>query len=266
MKVLLFDIDGTLVRAGGAGRKALNRAGYLLYGKKDLCDEVSLAGRTDLHNFASVHRIATGKAPSKAQLDRLHREYLKHLPHFVRRALKNNTYVLPRGVKTLLKRLSREKSLLLGLGTGNMEQGARIKLEPSGFNGYFLFGGFGSDAFHRPSLLRKAVRRAQRLAGRTIPPEDVFVIGDTPLDVKAGKKAGFKTVAVGTGYSDWDSLVRAKPDHLARDFRGMNKWSPVARENSLKAERARIVKKTMVAMRPRRRTPRSSGTIISQPR
>lgn len=224
VKVLLFDIDGTLVRAGGAGRKALNRAAFLLYGKKDACSELSLAGRTDLYNFREAARRALGRKPSLAEVERLHREYLKHLPHFVRRAIKNGSYVLPPGIKTLLKRLSREKGVLLGLGTGNMEQGARIKLEPSGFNAYFLFGGYGSDAFHRPALLKKAVRRAETLAGRRFNGDEVFVIGDTPLDVAAGKKAGYKTVGVGTGFAEWTELVRSRPHHLARDFRGIQKW------------------------------------------
>lgn len=224
MKVLLFDIDGTLIRAGGAGRRALNRAACVLYGKKNACSELSLAGRTDLYNFAAAYRNATGKRPTRAAVERLHREYLKHLPYYVKMALRNGTYVVPAGLKTLLKRLSRDKRVLLGLGTGNMEKGARIKLEPSGFNAYFLFGGYGSDSFHRASLLKKAVVRAERLAKKPLKGNDVYVIGDTPFDVLAGRKAGFKTVGVGTGYADWKALAASKPDHLARDFRDLEKW------------------------------------------
>ena len=224
MKVLLFDIDGTLIRAGGAGRKALNRAAYVLYGKKHACSELSLAGRTDLYNFGAAYQAATGKKPTRAAVERLHREYLKHLPYYVKMAIRNGTYHVPAGLKTLLKRLARDRRLLLGLGTGNMEKGARIKLEPSGFNAYFLFGGYGSDSFHRAVLLKKAVVRAEKLAKKPLKGNDVYVIGDTPYDVSAGKKAGFKTVAVGTGYADWKELVAAKPDHIARDFRGTEKW------------------------------------------
>ncbi|MDE2490885.1 MAG: HAD family hydrolase [Elusimicrobia bacterium] len=223
-KVLLFDIDGTLIRAGGSGRKALNRAALVLYGRKNVCSELSLAGRTDLYNFGEAHRRATGRRPTRAAVERLHREYLKHLPYYVKAALRDGVYRVPPGLKTLLKRLSRDRRVLLGLGTGNMEKGARIKLEPSGFNAYFLFGGYGSDSFHRPALLKKAVRRAERLAGRRLPPEDVFVIGDTPLDVAAGRRAGFKTIAVGTGYSRWEDLKASRPDRLARDFRGIETW------------------------------------------
>jgi phosphoglycolate phosphatase-like HAD superfamily hydrolase len=142
----------------------------------------------------------------------------------VRAALRDGSYHVPPGLRVLLKRLSRDPRVLLGLGTGNMERGARIKLEPSGFNAYFLFGGYGSDSFHRPVLLKKAVRRAERLAGKTLHPDDVFVIGDTPLDVAAGRKAGFKTVAVGTGYTPWRELKASRPDHLAKDFRDVRRW------------------------------------------
>jgi phosphoglycolate phosphatase len=224
VKVLLFDIDGTLIRAGGAGRLALNLACQNLYGKKDACSELSLAGHTDMYNFREAFVNAKGRRPAAKELEELHEEYLRLLPKFVEQAVRDKTYILPRGIKSLLKTLSRSKNVILGLGTGNMERGARIKLEPSGFNAYFLFGGYGSDAFHRPTLLKRAVVRAQKLARKPILREDVFVIGDTPLDVAAGRKAGFKTVAVGTGFAKWEELVASKPDYLAKDFRGMPKW------------------------------------------
>lgn len=224
MKVLLFDIDGTLIRAGGAGRLALNAACQELFGHRDACSEISLAGRTDLYNFRQAYIVSTGRKPTPAQLEELHQKYLELLPSFVQAAIRSKTYVLPLGIKALLKRLSRERSVLLGLGTGNMERGARIKLEPSGFNAYFLFGGYGSDAFHRPTLLRKAVRRAEKIAGAPVNGQDVYVIGDTPLDVAAGKKAGYKTVGVGTGFAAWKDLAASKPDHIAKDFRGIDKW------------------------------------------
>lgn len=224
MKVLLFDIDGTLIRGGGAGRKALNRAAFELYGKKNACSELSLAGRTDLYNFGQTYQFATGKKPTVAAVEKLHQEYLRFLPYYVRSAIRTRTYHIPPGLKTLLKRLSRDKRVLLGLGTGNMEKGARIKLEPSGFNAYFLFGGYGSDAFHRHQLLKKGVERAKKIAHASFTAKDVYIIGDTPFDVSAGKKAGYKTVAVATGYAEWKELVASKPDHLAKNFKDIKTW------------------------------------------
>jgi phosphoglycolate phosphatase len=224
MKILLFDIDGTLVRAGGSGRKALNRAAYRLYGKKEACNELSLAGKTDLQNFHEAIVVATGRKPSRAEIERLHREYLKHLPYFVKKGLREGIYKIPPGIKTLLKRLHKEPGVLLGLGTGNIEQGARIKLGPSGFNDYFRFGGFGSDSYHRAVLLRKAVARARKHMNGDRSRPTVWVIGDTPLDVAAGRKAGYKTIAVGTGFSSMTELVASRPDHLAKDFREVSQW------------------------------------------
>lgn len=224
MKVLLFDIDGTLIRAGGAGRKALNRAALELYGHRDACSELSLAGRTDLWNFRAACETGIRRKATAVEVEELHQAYLRWLPKYVEAAIRRDTYVLPTGIKTLLRALHRHPEVLLGLGTGNMEQGARIKLEPAGFNQYFRFGGFGNDSVHRSVLLRKAVWRAERLTGFKAEPSDVFVIGDTPLDVKAGKKAGYNTIGVGTGFASWESLAASKPDHLARDFKGVDKW------------------------------------------
>lgn len=224
MKVILFDVDGTLIRAGGAGRKALNQAAFVLYGKREVARELSLAGQTDLWNFSQAFKTAVGRLPTKTEREKLHREYLKRLPYYVRKASRNGSYILPPGIGPLLKRLSRENEVLLGLGTGNLEKGARIKLGPSGFNPYFSFGGFGCDAVDRATLLRKAVSRARSRLNADAGDLEVFVVGDTPLDVAAGKKAGYKTVAVGTGFSTWKELVGSKPDYLARDFRGIFRW------------------------------------------
>jgi phosphoglycolate phosphatase-like HAD superfamily hydrolase len=225
MKLLLFDLDGTLVRADGAGRKALNRAIFNIYKIKQDGSKYNLAGKTDLRNFAEAIELTIGKRASRAAVDRVHKEYLKCLPHYMSVTLRSKKYRYPRGIRRLLKRLSKEKELILALGTGNMEKGARIKLEPSGFNKYFEFGGFGSDAYSRPVLLKTAFRRAKKRAeGKKLRAKDVYVIGDTPLDVSAGKAVGYKTVAVGTGYSDWKELKASNPDFISKDFRDVKQW------------------------------------------
>ncbi|MBI4676442.1 MAG: HAD family hydrolase [Elusimicrobia bacterium] len=224
MKIVLFDVDGTLVRAGGAGRKALGAAAQALYGKAGLIEGIDMAGRADSWICREVFLAARGRRPSSRELGRLKREYLKRLPGQVRKAVSAGRYRLPAGVKALVRRLSREKGVLLGLGTGNFEQGARIKLKPAGLNRCFRFGGYGCDSLDRCGILKEAVRRGRRLMPEGAGPPEVFVVGDTPHDVSAGRKAGYATIGVGTGFAPWEVLAASRPDRLARDFRGIEKW------------------------------------------
>ena len=121
-----------MVRAGGAGRKALNRAVQNVFNVRKDCGELSLAGKTDLVNFAEAIRNAVGRKPTRRDVDRVHEEYIRVLPHFVRVARRAKRYELTAGIEELLKALAaRPDEVALGLGTGNMERGARIKLQPS---------------------------------------------------------------------------------------------------------------------------------------
>ena len=106
---------------------------------------------------------------------------------------------------------------MLGLATGNVEAGARIKLERGGLNGYFSFGGFGSDSEDRTEVVAAAARRASAL-GASATPDRTFVIGDTPRDVLAGKAAGFRTIAVGTGNYSTEALRVTGADLVIEDL------------------------------------------------
>ncbi len=224
MKLVLFDIDGTLVRAGNAGRAALDAACLKLYGARKICGTFSLAGRTDLYNFTKAFQNSVGRKPSRRERELLQALYLKLLPSRIKRAVRSRTYILPPGIRSLLRRLKREKNVILALGTGNLEPAARLKLGPSGLNGYFPLGGFGSDSIQRSALLKMAHRRAQKMSPSPIAPKDVFVVGDTPWDVKAGRAAGFTTIAVETGFATPQELRGSKPDHIGKDFRNTAKW------------------------------------------
>ena len=111
------------------------------------------------------------------------------------------------GISALLDEMLPRKDVMLGLATGNIESGARIKLDRGNLNRYFTFGGFGSDSEDRAELVRKGAQKAAYKNGAPIAPSNTFVIGDTPLDIEAGKRAGFKTVGVATGNYSVDQLL-----------------------------------------------------------
>ena len=125
--------------------------------------------------------------------------------------------VLP-GILEILQEMATRPDVMLGLATGNMEVGARIKLERGGLNPYFSFGGFGSDSESRAALVRKGAEAAARKCGSAIQAGDVFVIGDTPRDIEAGKDAGFRTVGVGTGSYSPDQLLESGATFAIADF------------------------------------------------
>lgn len=223
-KIILFDVDGTVVKAGGCGRRALNSALHKLYGKKDICTDIILAGSTDRDNFTASFITAVGRKPKEADLRRIEETYLSLLPAEVEAAVRENRYDLVTGIERFLKRLSAHGDVLVGLGTGNVEHGARLKLEPSGLWHHFKFGGFGCDAHDRHVVLETGVKRAEKLLGHKISESQVFIIGDTEKDVYAGKRAGYHTGAVISGYGATENLMRSAPEMLAEDFTELEDW------------------------------------------
>jgi phosphoglycolate phosphatase len=215
MKLLLFDLDGTLVSTGGAGLRALDRAFEDLWGVAGAMDGITPHGKTDPRIVQEIFERKLGRPPTPPEMQAACARYLDFLPEEIRRS---DQYQVMDGIRPLLDDLSRRKNVVLALGTGNLEAGARIKLEPSGLNPYFPFGGFGSDAERRDDLLRAAVRRARERLDRTVAGKDVFVIGDTALDVNAGRAVGAVTVGVAFGFGQRQDLVAAKPDILLESF------------------------------------------------
>jgi phosphoglycolate phosphatase-like HAD superfamily hydrolase len=215
MKLLLFDLDGTLVSTGGAGLRALDRAFHSLHGIARAMQGISPAGKTDPSIIREVFQTKLQRSPEKGEVRAVCESYLNCLSEEMAR---RNGYRVMKGVAALLENLARRSDVILALGTGNLEPGARIKLAPSGLNDYFPFGGFGSDAEERAEVLRAGVRRARERTGRSFAGEDVLVIGDTILDVRAGKAIGAFTVAVACGHGKSGELQAAGPDVFMRSF------------------------------------------------
>lgn len=213
--LLLFDIDGTLIRTDGAGVRAFNRGFLEVMGWPSALSRISPAGMTDLGIARLVALRFQGQDLTAEQTQAVFNCYLNCLAEELHKAA--NYQVLP-GILKFLEVQSSRPEILLGLGTGNLESGARIKLEFGGLNHFFAFGGFGSDAADRTEVLRIAVQRAECLAGHGWSPERILVIGDTPLDVAAGKALGARTLGVATGPYRKAELLAAGADWALETF------------------------------------------------
>jgi phosphoglycolate phosphatase len=207
VKLLLFDIDQTLINTGGAGLRALDRACKKLLGLDKAMDGISPHGKTDPAIVREILSTRIGPdAFLNGHLESILESYLFFLGEEVERS--PNYHVLP-GILSVLEEISVRIDVALGLATGNIERGARIKLHRAGLNRYFEVGGFGSDSESRTELVRKGAEKASAKIGVSFKSSDVFVIGDTPLDIDAGRAAGFKTVGVATGSYSVDQLTAA---------------------------------------------------------
>ena len=213
MPVLLFDIDGTLIRTGGAGKAAMESALCSAFGLADIRDEVPYSGRTDraiARDLLAIHGIE----PTIENQRRLHDAYLAELP----RCLAEYRGKMCPGVGELLASLSRESNAALGLLTGNIRAGAERKLGHFGLWDYFGCGGFGDEHYDRDDVARMALAEARSHLGREIDPCEVWVIGDTPLDVQCARAIGANALAVATGWHSHDELHACKPDAIFHDL------------------------------------------------
>jgi phosphoglycolate phosphatase-like HAD superfamily hydrolase len=214
-KVLLFDIDATLLLSGNAGGRALDRVFLDLYGVHGAFEHIQPHGKTDPMIFREIFKTRNPDVPPDPEMEKVTKCYLGYLKEELQ---DSPQYRVMPGVKPLLEALSNIQSLVLGLATGNLEPAAWLKLGRGGLDPYFQFGGFASDSEDRTELVRVAMERAGKHLGRRVPGEDIYVIGDTPRDIRCGKQAGARTVGVATGKSGVEELSSHGPDHVFEDF------------------------------------------------
>ena len=211
MRLVLFDIDGTLVSDHGASRGAFKDALAEVYGYDRDLSVYDFSGRTDPQIAFMVLRDA-GFADEtiSASIERLWEVYLAGL---ARNATPGRVKALA-GIPEVVAALSDHRDVTLALLTGNIEPGARLKLAGPALNEYFPFGAFGSDSSDRELLPPIAVRRASEMYGHAIAGPDIVIIGDSIYDVRCGVPYGATTIAVASGKTPAERLRAENPTHF----------------------------------------------------
>jgi phosphoglycolate phosphatase-like HAD superfamily hydrolase len=209
-KIVLFDVDETLVHTGGAGAKSWMHAFQHLYGIPADIGAHTSAGETDPQVARATYRAVLHREPSLNELSRLYAAYLRYLAGEI---WASESYRVLRGAQDTLVRLS-DAGVVLGLVSGAMEGAARTKLGPANLNRFFVFGAYGSDSPDRAELTQVAMAKAFALHGVSLDPDEVYVVGDTPLDIAAAKKSGAVAVGVASGHFSADQLAQADADFV----------------------------------------------------
>lgn len=204
--VFLFDIDGTLVSTGGAGRRAMVGAFVETHGRDDACEGFGFGGMTD-RAIARRGLRAIGRGDDDESIDAVLAVYLTRLEGELSRA----TCRVHPGVHEAIEVARSSPRAAVGLGTGNVRRGAELKLAAAGLGGRFDFGGFGCDHEARAELLRAGARRGADALGVHVDHCHVVVIGDTPRDVDAARAIGAACLAVATGVPTIDELRASGP-------------------------------------------------------
>jgi phosphoglycolate phosphatase-like HAD superfamily hydrolase len=213
MFVCLFDIDGTLLRSGGAGKAAMEAALGAAFGVPESSADVPFSGRTDRSIGRDLFRLH-GVEYSPENWQRFLEAYLDILPSCLH---KHPGMILP-GISPLLDRLLTRSDVTVGLLTGNVREGARIKLEHYGIYNHFAFGGFGDLHWERDDVAREAFQETCKHLNGAVQPERIWVIGDTPLDIQCARAIGARALAVATGWHSVEELESHKPDLALPDL------------------------------------------------
>ena len=212
-RLLLFDIDGTLIHSAGAGMHALKLALTERHQIQDNLEDIEIAGMTDSGIVISIlnkHKIPATRENVAAFLD----SYV----HFLSLELPRRKGNLLPGVLELLQKLKARKHIVLALLTGNLSRGAELKLGHYGVWHFFEFGAFADDHHDRNRLGAFARARAKEKHGREFSADEIDIIGDTPRDIACGRALGARTIAVTTGTWSRDELAKHHPDFLIDDF------------------------------------------------
>lgn len=216
-RLVLFDIDGTLLTAQGAPRRAFHRAMLEVYGTAGPIATHRFDGKTDPQIARELLALAGLPASAiAASLPQLWSSYVRELS--IEFAHPDHETVVYPGVTLLLDALHRSADVVLGLLTGNIRDGATLKLASARIRTPFPVGAFGSDSDRRDELPPVAVQRARELTGRSFARRDIVIVGDTPSDVTCGQALGVRAIAVATGNFGTAELQDAGADAVFTDL------------------------------------------------
>lgn len=215
MKLLLFDIDGTLINTGGAGKKSMEIAFEKIWGIHNGFAGIFMMGKTDpeiLREAVSSNNLNW----NERNIKKFRKTYFKTL----RREIKKNSPEkgLCSGIVNLLKILDGRNHIIISLLTGNFKKSALIKLNHFKIAHFFQHGAFSDDSEKREDLVSIAKKRIEKDKNIKLSPGDIYVIGDTPLDISCAKKNGVQSIGVATGVHTFKDLKALNPDHLFSDF------------------------------------------------
>jgi phosphoglycolate phosphatase len=220
MKLILFDIDGTLIWPDGAGRAAMQRALADVFGTAGPTDSLPMAGKTDWQIITEL-LTAAGIEPAsiEAHLPQCYQAIARHMLDTAR---ERQIRACP-GVPALLDRLTADRDLMLGLLTGNLHVTAPIKLRAARLDpAFFLVGAYGSDGRIRAELPAVAIARAEALTGGEVRGQEVVIVGDTPADITCGQHLGVTAVGVATGQYSVEALKAVGAKHVFADLANLD--------------------------------------------
>jgi phosphoglycolate phosphatase-like HAD superfamily hydrolase len=218
IRLVLFDIDGTLIRSGGAGVKAFGETFATEFGLPEATRNVIFAGRTDVSLVRQVFRLN-----NIAETPENFARFFKHYPVYLEQNLHKLDGGPCEGVLEFIEALqTHESKPLLGLLTGNISRGAELKLRRYNLWHHFKFGGYADDHEDRNCIAGVAHKRGNEILGRQLAGEEIIVIGDTAHDVECGKSIGAKVLAVATGGVPLETLASHTPTWAVPDLRAFD--------------------------------------------
>lgn len=220
MKMIMFDIDGTLLLAGGIGRIAFNRVFQEMFEIENIWGNYDPHGKTDSMIISELSEPALGRKLNHLETMEVGRRYIQYFDKMFDEVAKFR--LLP-GVLKLLDALSQLK-FHLGIATGNYKETAILKLKRGAIHHYFSFGGYGSDSHDRAVMTAKALERGLQLFNRPIEKKDIFLVGDAEADIRCAQALGLRSIGVATGSLSIEQLKALKPDFLMPNLEDVDRF------------------------------------------